>query len=76
MDNESKIEAAAARIRPGDRLVKSAELRHRLGGISRMTEWRRHQTDPDFPKPIDGKYIDREIDQYLAVLAARSATPT
>jgi hypothetical protein len=37
-----------------------------------MTEWRKRQTDPDFPKPVEGLYIDREIDEYLAILVARS----
>jgi hypothetical protein len=72
------IEAAKARIRPGDRFISSERTRERLGGISKMTEWRRRQTDPDFPQPIAvngnvNQYIEREVDDYQVVLVARSA---
>jgi hypothetical protein len=36
------------------RVIKPAALRHMLGGISRSTEHRRRQTDPDFPTYVPG----------------------
>ena len=72
VSTDTNTGAAKTRVRPGDRLVRPKVLRERLGNISPMTEWRKRQTDPDFPKPVEGLYIDREIDEYLAILVARS----
>ena len=69
----SDTEQGQGRVRPGDRLTKPRKLREQLD-ISPMTEWRRRQTDPEFPQPIStGDYIQREIDEYIAILASRPA---
>jgi predicted DNA-binding transcriptional regulator AlpA len=34
------------------RLISSAELRARLGGISKTTLWRLAKTEPDFPRAV------------------------
>jgi hypothetical protein len=68
--------AAAAqqgRIQPGDRFISRSDGRKKLN-MSAMTEWRRLRDDPDFPQPIDNKYVVRELEMYMAVLAARPAT--
>lgn len=54
-----------------ERFIRSTEYRARLGGISRMTEWRLQRDDEDFPKPIKLRpnlvvYRESECEAYIA----------
>ncbi len=65
---------------PDGRTLLSAEvLRERLGGISRVTEWRRRRGDLEFPVPIplNGRfyYYEDEVDRYVRAQLARKPKP-
>jgi hypothetical protein len=52
-------------------IISRAEARRRVGNISRSTEYRLRDGDPDWPVPVGRGYLEVEIQNYIARLAER-----
>jgi predicted DNA-binding transcriptional regulator AlpA len=58
------------------RIISRAEFRHRQGGISRATEYRKRKVDPAYPKIVRVSrrltgILEDDADRYIAGLAGR-----
>jgi hypothetical protein len=61
-----KDESALVNEKVVPRFIKPSTFRAMLGNISRMTEWRLRQSDPDFSTPHERfGYVQSEAEAYL-----------
>ncbi|MFZ5781754.1 MAG: helix-turn-helix transcriptional regulator [Pseudomonadota bacterium] len=72
MANHSTTTKNPAAVTQHDALVPEDEFAKIIGGLSRVTIWKRTEKDPNFPKPVKigarAFRLRSDIDRYLAHL--------